>query len=80
MRTSTSKTKVLPPRNLTSAPVCVEPCAPPSPLFAKLATKQRWIRFLFALAASVILNIALWGRGGSGREEDEVKFRGGLSG
>ena len=31
MRTNTSKTKVLPPRNLTSAPVCVEPCVPPPP-------------------------------------------------
>ena len=68
MRANTSKTELLPPRNLTSVPVVVEPCAPPTPipLFAKLAMQQRWIRFLFALAAPVILNIALWGRGGRG--------------
>ena len=78
--TSQQCEEILLPRNLTSGPVCGEPCSPPIPLLAKLATKQHRTCCFFTLAASIILNIALWGRGGSRLGGGgEVKFLGGLS-
>ena len=81
MRTNTSKTELLPPRNLTSVPVVVEPCAPP-PFLQSWLCSNVGLDFCLPLRRPSYSTLHCGGEGGGegpGREEDEVKFRGGLS-